>query len=221
MVCDGIGGLSEGEQASSYVVRQMANWFMSEGYKLNLKKQQRMIQQLCFQIHEEIMEYGKEKGIRLGTAVIIVLMNRRRILWFHIGDCRLYLIGDKNVRKLTEEHHDKRGNLIRAIGVGEWHQPVIGSRRVGKKDKFLLCTDGFYRNMDREELRIWGKRKVENEAQANRMLKQIFQKKMIVGEKDNISALYFGFQGGEYEKNMEAEISDYKRSRKRGKWKSI
>ena len=51
--------------------------------------------------------------------------------------------------------------------------------------------------MDREELRIWGKRKVENEAQANRMLKQIFQKKMIVGEKDNISALYFGFQGGE------------------------
>lgn len=197
VICDGIGGLDEGEQASSYVVRQIANWFMSEGYKFNFKKQKKMIQQLCFQIHEEIMEYGKEKGICLGTTVIIVLMNHRRISWFHIGDCRLYLIRDKKVRKLTEEHHDRRGNLVRAIGVGDWHQPVAGSRKIGKKDKFLLCTDGFYRNLDTEELRIWGKRKIENEVQANRMLKQIFQKKVAIGEKDNISALYFWFQGGE------------------------
>ena len=105
----------------------------------------------------------------------------------------MYLVQDKRVKKLTEEHHDKRGNLNRAIGVGEWHLPVTDSRKIRKRDKFLLCTDGFYRNLDKEELRMWGKRKVESEAQANRMLRQIFQKKMAAGEQDNISALYFGF----------------------------
>lgn len=192
VICDGIGGLSEGEQASSYVVRQLANWFMSEGYKLKPIKQKKMIQQLCFQIHEELQNYGKEKGIRLGTTVTIVLMNPRKIAWFHIGDCRLYLMREKKVRKLTEEHHDCKGNLNRAIGVGKWYQPVMGSKRIRKKDKFLLCTDGFYRNLDMEELRIWGKRKVEDGTQADRMLRQIFQKKIAAGEKDNISALYFG-----------------------------
>lgn len=195
VICDGIGGLADGEQASSYVVRQLANWFMSEGYKLRTKKQRKMIQQLCFQLHEEITDYGRENRIRLGTTVTIVLMSYKRIYWFHTGDCRLYLVRGKKVKKLTEEHHDKRGNLNRAIGVGEWHLPITGSRWIRKRDKFLLCTDGFYRNLDQEELRMWGKRKVESEAQANRMLRQIFQKKMAAGEKDNISALYFGYVG--------------------------
>ena len=192
VICDGIGGLPEGEQASSYVVRQLINWFMSKGYRLRAGKQQKIIQQLWFQIHEEIAEYGKESGICLGTTATMVLMNQRRVYWFHIGDCRLYLIRENKVKKLTKEHQEEKGRLNRAIGTGLWHLPAMGSRRIRKKDKFLLCSDGFYRNLDAEELRVWGKRKVETDMQADRMLRQIFQKKMANGEKDNISALYFG-----------------------------
>lgn len=193
IVCDGIGGLEEGEQASSYVVRQLANWFMTEGYKLKPKKQGKILQQLCFQIHNEIGNYGKENKIRLGTAVTVVLMDNRRIFWYHIGDCSLYLLREKTVKKLTKEHHDERGNLNRAIGAGTWYLFTMSKRRIRKKDRFLLCSDGFYRNLDMEELRIWNKRKIENDSQANRMLRQICQKKIARGEKDNISALYFGY----------------------------
>lgn len=192
VICDGIGGLPQGEQASSYVVRQLTNWFLSEGYILSARKQQKMIMQLWFQMHEEIMDYGKENGIRLGTTATIVLLNDRKIVWFHTGDCRLYLVRDSKVKILTKEHQEEKGRLIRAVGVGEWHLPVMGSRKIRKEDKFLLCTDGFYRNIDCEELRMWGKRKVENDIQADRMLRQIFQKKVANGERDNISALYFG-----------------------------
>lgn len=192
IICDGIGGLPQGEQASSYVVRQLANWFMSEGYKLREQKQSKKLQQLCFQIHEEIKDYGQENSICLGTTATIVLMSNRKVRWFHIGDCRLYLVQDKRIKKLTAEHHEKNGHLNRAIGVGEWHLPLTGSRRLRKEDKFLLCTDGFYRNLDKEELRIWGKRKIDSDVQADRMLRQMFQKKIALGEKDNISALYFG-----------------------------
>ena len=182
----------QGEQASSYVVRQLINWFLSEGYKMRAGKQQKIIQQLWFQLHEEIAEYGKENKIRLGTTATLVLIKQRKVFWFHTGDCRLYLIRENKVRILTKEHQEEKGRLNRAVGVGRWYLPDMGSRKIRKKDKFLLCTDGFYRNLDIEELRIWGKRAVENDVQAERMLRQIFQKKMIMGEKDNISALYFG-----------------------------
>ena len=195
VVCDGIGGLPQGEQASSYVVRQLANWFMTEGYKLKSVKQQKVVQQLCFQIHKEIEDYGKENKIRLGTTIAVVLMDDRKIYWLYTGDCRFYLLRERIVKQLTIEHHDKKGNLNRAIGVGEWHLLSTGDRKIRNGDRFLLCTDGFYRNLDKEELRIWNRRSIESDVQADRMLKQIFQKKISAGEKDNISALYFGYMG--------------------------
>lgn len=193
VICDGIGGLPQGEEASSYVVRQLANWFTAEGYRLNIRRQKNMLQQLCFQMHKELKEFGKEKKIQLGTTIAVVLMENNNVYLFYTGDCRIYLIRNTKVRILTQEHHDERGNLNRAIGVGEWHLLCEERSKIRKGDKILLCTDGFYRNLDKEELRLWGKRKVDSDGQADRMLKQIFQKKINRGEKDNISALYFGY----------------------------
>ena len=193
VICDGIGGLSEGEQASSYVVRQMANWFMSEGYKHKRKHRIKMLQQLLFQMDEELKCYGQEKGIRLGTTVTIVLLDNLQLSWFHCGDCRLYLFRGRKVKKITKEHQNENGNLNRAIGVGKWSLLDIGKMRIRKTDKILLCTDGLYRNINPDELQIWGGREVENDEQAKRMLKQLFQMKVSRGEKDNLSAIYFGY----------------------------
>lgn len=194
VLCDGIGGLEKGEEASSYVVRQLANWFLSEGYKMNVKKQKKMIQQLCYQIHQELLDYGSENKIHLGTTVAIVLMEGRKIIWLYTGDCRIYLMRKRKVKQLTEEHHDKNGNLYRAIGVGQWYLLSGGQKRLGKRERILICSDGFYRNLSKEELRIWNKKEIRNNEQADRMLKQIYQKKISGGEKDNISALYFGYR---------------------------
>ena len=193
VVCDGIGGLPQGDQASSYVVRQLANWFMSEGYKLKLNKQVKILQQLCFQIHNEILDYGNDNNIRLGTAVTIVLMDNKKTYCYYLGDCCFYLLRRNKVKKLTREHHDENGNLNRAIGVGAWHLLTVANKKIKKKDRFLLCSDGFYRNLNIEELKVWNRRSIEDDIQADRMLKQICQKIIAAGEQDNISALYFGY----------------------------
>ena len=193
VLCDGIGGLEKGEEASSYVVRQLANWYMSEGYKMKLRRQKNQIQQLCFQLHQELLDYGNENRIHLGTTVAVVLMEGRKMIWLYTGDCRIYLLRNRKVKQLTEEHHDKNGNLNRAIGVGQWYLLSHGQKKLGKRDRILMCSDGFYRNLDFMELHVWNKREIKNSEQANRMLKQIFQKKISAGEKDNISALYFGY----------------------------
>lgn len=196
VICDGIGGFSRGEEASSYVVRQVANWFMSEGYQQKGKKQKQALQQFIYQIHEEIKEYGKQKGSPLGTTVTLVFMDNFKLYWFHCGDCRFYLFRHGKVKRMTVDHQDEKGYLNRAIGVGEWNVPDSGSIRIGTRDKVLLCTDGLYRNVNEKEWKAWFEKKVSSDEQAKRMLKQLFHKKMAKGEKDNLSALYFGYVKG-------------------------
>ena len=193
VICDGIGGFLRGEQASSYVVRQIANWFMSEGYKQNGRKRKKALQQFIFQIHEEIKEYGREKGSPLGTTVTLVFVDNFKLYWFHCGDCRIYLFRQGKVKRITVDHQDEKGNLSRAIGVGEWKVLDSGSTKIRRKDKVLLCTDGLYRNLSEKEWQVWFEKKVSSDEQAKRMLKQLFQKKMAKGEKDNLSAIYFGY----------------------------
>lgn len=198
VICDGIGGLEQGEEASSYVVRQLANWFMTEGYKLSLSKQRIRLQQLCYQIDRELKEYGAENGFRLGTTMTCVFVSASRIAWAHYGDCRLYRLGKRKAKILTQDHLEE-GKLVRALGVGEWHTFSYGKRRIKKGDKFLLCSDGLYRNLKLEELKCWSKRSVYNEMQATRMLKQLLERKKNMKEQDNISALYFGYVAKENE----------------------
>ena len=160
---------------------------------MSLKKQQKKLQQLCFQTHLELQNYGKDYSIHMGTTIAVVLGENRKMFWFYMGDCGIYLLRNGKVKKLTEEHHDEKGHLSRAIGVGEWHLLSEGWKRLRKNDRILVCSDGFYRNLDIKEIGMWNKRKVESNFQADRMLKQIFHKKISMGEQDNISALYFGY----------------------------
>ena len=192
MVCDGIGGLEKGEEASSYVVRQISNWFMTEGYKQSVGKQQKRMQQLCYQIHQDLLRYGQENGIRLGTTMTCVLLDGNIALWAHYGDCRLYLLRKRRAKILSKEHQEA-GKLVRALGVGEWHLFTTGRRKIKNGDKFLLCSDGLYRNLFLEELKQWAKKHVYSDVEANRMLRLLWEKKKNLKEKDNISALYFGY----------------------------
>lgn len=200
IVCDGIGGLEEGENASTYAVKQIVAWFLSEGYrenKLSLLRQR--IQQIAYQIHQELTSYGEERGISLGTTMTLFLVRDGKVLWAHWGDSRIYFLKRGKVKRLTTDHKEKKGALTRALGVGEWSLPEMGKVRLLKRDRILLCTDGFYRGLSEEEIKTVMARKIENNQTAERILKQIYQKKRSMGEKDDISVIYLGYRGKDEE----------------------
>lgn len=191
ILCDGIGGLKEGENASGYIVRQCIAWFLSGGYKIKgRKKRLKALQQFFYQLHEELKEYGNKKNIKLGTTVTFFMINNRQLLWMHCGDCRLYYLRRRRIKQLTKDHCSMEGVLNQAMGVGAWHLLSMGHKRLRKGDKFLLCTDGFYSDLSYEELQRVLERNMENEEQAKRLLRQLYQRKISMGEGDNISALY-------------------------------
>lgn len=196
VVCDGIGGLQEGENASTHVVSQIVSWYMAEGYgKQKGRNIRQELQQLLFQIHEELDAYGEVNKKKLGSTVTFFLGFEESFLWGHCGDSRLYLLRKGTVRQLTRDHKLPDGSINRAIGCGTWHLPDMGEGRLNKGDSLLLCTDGFYRGLEREELSGFAGRKIKDDEMAERMLRQILHKKYAMGERDNISAIYFGRRG--------------------------
>ena len=69
--------------------------------------------------------------------------------------------------------------------------PVPSSHYININE--MKIQSGLYRNIKLEEVRQWGKRAVNDDGEANRMLRQLLERQKHLKEKDNISALYFGY----------------------------
>lgn len=193
IICDGIGGLQEGENASGFVVRQSASWFVGKGCQIRGSRRiETDLLQLFFQLHEQLQAYGGEKGIKLGTAMTLFLIDDDYFYWAHCGDTRLYFFRRGKIRLMTRDHLEPSGALNRAIGVGSWKPPSTGRKRFKVGDKLLLCTDGFYRRLQSEDMNHLLRYEVFRDEQASRLLAQVGQRKLAMGERDNISALYCG-----------------------------
>lgn len=78
-VCDGLGGLQKGELASAEVIRGLAGWFRTEWPRLReqaggeaeiLKSWDRLL----VEKNQELVNYGIQNGLQLGTTVSALLL---------------------------------------------------------------------------------------------------------------------------------------------------
>lgn len=100
VVCDGMGGMDEGETASGYVAERVSCWFYEELPQLLerravLKDIARTIERMLFHLHIDLKEYGKRKKITTGTTVSILLATDQKYLICHLGDSAVYRIKRK------------------------------------------------------------------------------------------------------------------------------
>lgn len=123
VLCDGMGGLSSGEIASSAVIRRMEKWFYEEFPDLLNDKNHTMqldntetkkdyiwelIRSNWYSIIQEmnaqISEYGRNRNILLGTTVVAVMILDNEFLTMNVGDSRTYMNDGKSLDKLTHDH---------------------------------------------------------------------------------------------------------------------
>lgn len=205
VVCDGIGGMQEGETASGYVAEELTKWFYEEGLTLAASffpslQLRRSLEKRMYRIGRQLRAYGREQKISSGTTCTAAVIRNRTFLLAHLGDSRAYQIGRK-CRLLTCDHVGKDGGLMKGIGTFEWHGPDLRTGYIGKEEALLLCTDGFYRL-----LRPWWlismlePAQFDENAQVEDRLGRITRLLIDKGERDNISAIYVkgGKSGGAY-----------------------
>lgn len=195
VVSDGIGGLEEGEIASGFIIERLVENFYEQMASLlgRGKGKKALIKSLlrCFcDMNRELSLYAKSRDVQLGATVSALLLWKRRYLFFHLGDSRIYLLHRGKFRQLTKDHAAGRHGVTKCMGSFSFQYPDICSGRVFGRSGFLLCTDGFYRNMESGYFQALDPEDVENDGQIERRLREIAVAVKKKGERDNLSAVY-------------------------------
>lgn len=130
VLCDGMGGLSCGEVASSAFVDRMDVWFRkelpgllsgqgatallsdegpstgNENIDINLVFSQ--IEDQWFNIvrdmNERLKAYGNSNGIKLGTTVVAIIFLGDKYLSMNVGDSRAYKFNHRALSLISHDH---------------------------------------------------------------------------------------------------------------------
>ena len=178
VVCDGMGGYSQGEQASKYCINKIVEWYkgrFSEITRMSTEDDWRNGVQieldfLIKNVNEQLVSYGRDKGIKIGSTITGIIFWKHKYLVFHAGDSRAYYISDEirqittddslavqkiQEGKLTEEEakkNKKRNILTECVGVSTGVSVKFYHGDYSSGDCFLLCSDGFWHNLESDEL---------------------------------------------------------------------
>lgn len=211
-VCDGMGGLRNGEVASGEMIKALAAWF--DNYLPLLVKvgitDEVLVESLNRLITDEderITEYGEENG-ECGTTLAAVVAYGGKYLCVNVGDSRVYRITDDGTRQLTHDHtvvqqlidsgritreqaevHPDRNMLLQCIGAGGDVVPEysIGEYQAG--DTFLVCSDGFWHKLMGEEMRQSFGAGMDTEKKLKAVVKMVVEEVESRTERDNITVV--------------------------------
>lgn len=175
-VCDGMGGLSQGEVASATVVQDFADWFVQQlpvGLRESGLAPEAVFaswNQTLQGCHQRLKRAAEARQIRWGTTLSMILLTPDSYYVLHIGDSRIYLENGTELQMLTKDQtlamweleagrlcaeqyaQDPRKNvLLQCIG----DRSVTPAFRIGARPArgaVLLCSDGFYHTAAQEEL---------------------------------------------------------------------
>ena len=172
VMCDGMGGLEQGELASATVVRAYEEWYERKFMDLSglqmpqeqftdaLTRDWESIVQDC---NVRIRDFGRKNGVNLGTTLTVFLAWQNDFYVMHVGDCRIYEFTAGGTRQITRDQtyvarevelghmtamqakNDTRRNvLLQCIGVNEIVRPDYLKGRMEEDAAYLICSDGFW-----------------------------------------------------------------------------
>ena len=156
-VADGMGGAQAGELASSLAaaaLRDEASELTGGEERVN-----DLIQEANRRVYQRQAQDASASG--MGTTMTVALVEDGRVAIGHVGDSRAYLIRDRKLEQLTEDHSlindyikmkhlspeeiaafPHKNVIVRALGMKASVQVdvIVDAPRLG--DVYLLCSDG-------------------------------------------------------------------------------
>jgi serine/threonine protein phosphatase PrpC len=213
IVCDGLGGLSDGEFASSYVVQSFVRWFenfLMEPFikEIDFKEICQSWNEVLQNCNNKLINYGERRNLQTGTTMNAILIIKNQYLIANIGDSRAYSI-IKRVKQITMDHSfvnqevengrlsqteakiDPRQHLLtRCVGVYKCVAADFYFGKIKGNQTLIHCSDGFYKEVSEKEIvKIFEEEKNNGEMGLNRAVSNIVEIVKTRGEKDNITVL--------------------------------
>ena len=204
IVCDGMGGASSGGVASQLAIDSMISR-IKENYRAGMSENsiRNMMLTSVHYANNVVYENSKadiEKN-GMGTTVVAALVVQKKIYVVSVGDSRAYLIRDNQMKQVTSDHsmvadmvrrgvlteeqaacHPMRNYITRAVGTDDTIEVDILSIPRMNGDRWIVCSDGLYGQISKQELEETAKT-AELEEAAGKLLVLALEH----GGKDNIS----------------------------------
>ena len=212
-VCDGVGGLSGGEQTSRLTAELLQKWAEYELPQILAQEECKKLMeyrfgQLIQEINKEVYYTNQQKGIVSGTTLSAMIVWDNHYVTGHVGDSRIYRIRNE-VTQITTDHSlvafelaagritpeeakkDSRQNVItQSIGTSLKITPEIQSGTFSEKQVFVLCTDGFWHLIETGEwLACFSPDTACEAEQLKQQIALLVQRVREKGERDNITAI--------------------------------
>jgi protein phosphatase len=169
VVCDGMGGHAAGEVASAMAVDVLqryfvANWQDDLPDREVIEKGILLANQTIFNINQKNARSGNG---RMGTTLVMALVQDTKVALAHVGDSRIYRIGRKGgLEQLTVDHEVGQRSiqggvdpeiayarpdayqLTQALGphANKFIQPDVRYLDIQEDTLLLLCSDGLCDN---------------------------------------------------------------------------
>lgn len=169
ILCDGMGGHAGGEIASALAVKTLIEYFQ-EHWKEELPDED-CIRQGVLKANQAIYDINQQDARsgsgRMGTTLVMVLVQETEVAVAHVGDSRLYRLSRRQgIEQITIDHEVgqreiKRGvepeiaysrpdayQLTQALGPRNEHfvDPDIEFFELNEDTLILLCSDGLSDN---------------------------------------------------------------------------
>lgn len=213
-VCDGMGGLKYGKKAAEIVGEYFQSYNLIEkSVEQEMQfSEEEIIKDIICDIDYKIGFQNYPWYTRYGCTLCGVwIINDLEAIIFNVGDSRCYIYRDNfwEGELLTKDHnqaseiynkgakaanHDIESGkhiLTKFIGNFEDNEPEICRVKYHVGDRFLICTDGLYNEVQKKEM---------DEIMYNKSCRNIMEigsdlmtKAIVAGGKDNISLVLIDF----------------------------
>jgi len=169
ILCDGMGGHSAGEVASAMAVEALKRYFHQNWH--DQFPTEEIMREAIRQANEAIYDVNQQNASsgsgRMGTTLVMILVENTKVAIAHVGDSRLYQVTRKaGLKQVTVDHEVgqreiQRGvepriaysrpdayQLTQALGPRneEFVNPDVQFFEVNEDTLFLLCSDGLSDN---------------------------------------------------------------------------
>jgi len=183
-VADGMGGHTAGEIASRYAIKRLA----AEPFA---GSDASAVASVLAAINAELYQtMAADRSFRgMGTTVAGLLLAAARVLWFNVGDSRVYRYRDGSLQQLSTDHvpPGARSSIITQSLGGALAftaiEPDIGADDLAVPSRWLVCSDGLTDMVGDADITRCLE---DNDEEAARKL---FEAAMVAGGLDNISLI--------------------------------
>lgn len=119
ILCDGMGGHAGGEVASELAVSTLRQYFEEHWQTVELPSEE-VIREGVLQANQAIHEVNQQdarSGVgRMGTTLVLVLIQDTRVAVAHVGDSRLYRVTRKGgLEQITVDHEVGQREISRGV----------------------------------------------------------------------------------------------------------